>query len=209
MTENIRLIIGCEYALYREAISRVLASERDIEIVAEASNPTEVKRAIRQTEADLLLLDMDMTEFNAPEVLSLIRKKNPDLSEEEVERHYQTVHTELARNAFRNIPGFRKYVQNKVLSHTVYNFNQWGKAELAEPEFDRFVELYFDDVETLAKSFETPEMKACFDDHKNFMDINRPANIKVYEVGELVPLKREEYTGQLCKGFTLADEDHF
>ena len=78
MTEKIKLIIGCEYALYREAISRVLAPEGDIEIVDEASNMTEAKRAI-QTEADLLLLDMDMDGLNAPEVLSLIREKNPDL----------------------------------------------------------------------------------------------------------------------------------
>ncbi|MGE5443754.1 MAG: response regulator transcription factor [Ignavibacteriales bacterium] len=79
MTEKIKLIIACEYKLYREAISRVLASEEDIEIVAEASNTTEVKRAMRQTKADLLLLDMEMDGLNAPEVLSLIRKKNPHL----------------------------------------------------------------------------------------------------------------------------------
>ncbi len=79
MTEKIRLIVACEYTLYREAISRVLASEGDIEIVAEASKVTEVKRAIRQTKADLLLLDMDISGLNALEMLDLIRKKNPDL----------------------------------------------------------------------------------------------------------------------------------
>jgi two-component system, NarL family, response regulator DegU len=79
MTEKIRLIVACEYTLYREAISRVLLPEGDIEIVAEASRVIEVKRAVRQTRANLLLLDMDMTELNAPEVLSLVREKNPDL----------------------------------------------------------------------------------------------------------------------------------
>jgi DNA-binding NarL/FixJ family response regulator len=78
MTEKIRLIIACEYTLYREAISRVLASERDIEIIAEASNATEVKRAIKQ-KADLLLLDMDMTGLNTLDVLSLIQEKKPNL----------------------------------------------------------------------------------------------------------------------------------
>ena len=79
MTEKIRLIVASEYTLYREAISMVLASEGDIEIVAEASKVIEVKRAIRQTRADVLLLDMDMTELDAPDVLSLVRNKNPDL----------------------------------------------------------------------------------------------------------------------------------
>jgi DNA-binding NarL/FixJ family response regulator len=79
MTKKIKLIVACEYTLYREAISRVLAPEGDIEIVAEASMVIEVKRAIRQTRANLLLLDMDMTCLNASEVLSVLRKKNPDL----------------------------------------------------------------------------------------------------------------------------------
>lgn len=79
MTEKIRLIVACEYALYREAISRVLASEGDIEIAAEASEVMELKRTIKQTEANLLLLDMDMTDLNTPEVLSVVREKNPVL----------------------------------------------------------------------------------------------------------------------------------
>jgi uncharacterized protein (TIGR02118 family) len=136
-------------------------------------------------------------------------KKNPDLSEEECERHYRTVHTQLARMAFQNIPSFRKYVQNKVRSCVVYDFNKWGEAHAAEPEFDRFVDLYFDSKDELEKAFATPEMKACFEDHKNFMDTNVPANVRVYEIEEVVPLKREEYTGQLCKGITPADEGKF
>ncbi|MER3445409.1 MAG: hypothetical protein C4291_00605 [Candidatus Dadabacteria bacterium] len=79
MTEKIKLIVACEYALYIDAISRVLASEGDIEIVAEASKAAEVKRAVRETKADLLLLDVDMAKLNALEVLSLVRKKNPGL----------------------------------------------------------------------------------------------------------------------------------
>lgn len=78
MKENIRLIVACEYTLYIEAISRVLVSEGDIEIVAKASKVIEIKEAI-QTKADLLLLDMDMTGLNALKMLNLIRKKNPDL----------------------------------------------------------------------------------------------------------------------------------
>jgi DNA-binding NarL/FixJ family response regulator len=79
MTEKIKLIVACEYALYIAAISRVLASERDIEIVAEASKAAEVKRVIRRTKADLILLDMDIANLNPLEVLSLVRKKNPNL----------------------------------------------------------------------------------------------------------------------------------
>ena len=84
MMEKIRLIVACEYTLYREAISKVLAPEGDIEIVAEASNVREVKRAIEQVranliKADLLLLDMEMKGLNAPKLLSLIQEEKPNL----------------------------------------------------------------------------------------------------------------------------------
>ena len=79
MTDQIRIIVAYEYTLYREAIRKVLDSEQDIEIVAEASKPMEIRRVIRQTKAELLLLDMDMNDLDTPQVLSLIRRKNPGL----------------------------------------------------------------------------------------------------------------------------------
>jgi len=79
VTEKIKLVLACEYTLYREAISRVLASEVDIEIVAEASNVMELNGAIKHTRADLILLDMGMNGLNALEVLSLISENNSDL----------------------------------------------------------------------------------------------------------------------------------
>lgn len=119
-------------------------------------------------------------------------KKKPNRTERECEQHYRTEHTRLAKIALGQIPGFRRYVQNKVLNHTVYNHNQWGRPQEATPEFDRFVELYFDDKEAMIKAFDTPEMRACFDDHVHFMDTGIPANIKVYEIEEVIPLEKKK-----------------
>ena len=116
-------------------------------------------------------------------------KKNPELTEEQCEQHYRTVHTELAKKALGQIPGLRRYVQNKVLRSVVHNYNQREPVEV-EPEFDRFVELYFDNIEAMGEAFSTPEMQACFDDHQNFMDTNIPASLKVYEVEEEIPLDK-------------------
>lgn len=79
MTEKIKLIIACEYTLYREAISRVLDSEADIEITAEVSNVLELRGTISRVKADLILLDIDMDGLKDLEVLSLIRETNSGL----------------------------------------------------------------------------------------------------------------------------------
>jgi DNA-binding NarL/FixJ family response regulator len=79
MSDRIKLIVACEYALHREAISKILDSEQEIEIVAEASNPLEITEAVRQTNAAVLLLDMDMNNLDTPKTLRLIRRSNPGL----------------------------------------------------------------------------------------------------------------------------------
>jgi len=116
--------------------------------------------------------------------------RNPNLTEEQCEEHYLTVHTELAKKALKNGPGLRRYVQNKVVRHTIINYNECDTPIEAKPDFDRFVELYFDNKESMERAFNTPEIKACFDDHKNFMETDTPANLKIYEVVEEIPLER-------------------
>jgi NarL family two-component system response regulator LiaR len=75
-----RVILACEYALDREAILNILASEEDIEIVAEIPRPRDIERLIlSQIKAEVLILDIDMFYLDLLEILRLIRKKAPTL----------------------------------------------------------------------------------------------------------------------------------
>lgn len=80
MSNYRRVILACEYALDREAILNILASEEDIEIVAETPRPRDIERLIlSQIKAELLILDIDMFHLDLLEILRLIRKKAPTL----------------------------------------------------------------------------------------------------------------------------------
>lgn len=80
MSNYRRVILACEYALDREAILNILASEEDIEIVAEIPRPRDIGRLIlSQIKADVLILDIDMFHLDLLEILRLIRKKAPTL----------------------------------------------------------------------------------------------------------------------------------
>ncbi|MBI2487267.1 MAG: response regulator transcription factor [Deltaproteobacteria bacterium] len=80
MSNYRRVILACEYALDREAILNILASEEDIEIVAEIPRPRDIERLIlSQIKAELLILDIDMFHLDLLEILRLIRKKAPTL----------------------------------------------------------------------------------------------------------------------------------
>lgn len=110
-------------------------------------------------------------------------KDHPDRTAEECEAHYRAVHMELAKRAFDGVDGFGALVYNRVQRHFVNDFNRPEPID-REPDMDAFVELYFDSREQLQAAFGTPELDALFADHPNFMEVDVPANIRVYDVQE-------------------------
>ena len=115
-------------------------------------------------------------------------RDHPDRTPEECEAHYRTVHMELARRAFTGVPGFRSLRYNRVRHHHVNHFNR-PTPEDAPAEMDAFVELYFDDEASLQAAFARPELAAMFDDHGNFMAVDVPANVHVYQLDETIVLE--------------------
>ncbi len=109
-------------------------------------------------------------------------KYNPNLSIEECERHYRNVHTPLIIESVRAVPGFRAYVQNRVLAARAHRFNERESVEI-EPAFDRIVEMFWDSVPNLASG---EGGRKAFADHPNFMDTDAPVSMTHYVVEEVV-----------------------
>lgn len=118
-------------------------------------------------------------------------KRNPDLTEQQCEDHYRRNHTELAIKALADVPGFIRYAQNKVISQTNIDFNDADTTRQVEPEYDRIVELYFEDQESFEKAMARPEMMACFNDHPNFMNVKTEKSLVTLEVSEVVVLDKQ------------------
>ena len=114
---------------------------------------------------------------------------SPDLSPEQCEEHYHRVHMELAKKAFTVVDGFVALAYNRVIEHTVNDYNRPERIP-TPTDMDAFVELWFESQEKMQKAFANPVLRQMFEDHVNFMDCSTPANIKVYEVEEEVFLGR-------------------
>jgi uncharacterized protein (TIGR02118 family) len=110
-------------------------------------------------------------------------KDHPDRTAEECDAHYRAVHMVMARKAFDGVEGFRALVYNRVNRHFVNDHNRPEPRE-RESDMDSYVELYFDSREQLERAFGRPELDAMFADHPNFMEVDVPANIRVYDVEE-------------------------
>lgn len=112
-------------------------------------------------------------------------RDHPDRTAQECDAHYRAVHMGLAREAFEGVDGFGALVYNRVNRHFVNDHNQPGAID-RPTDMDAFVELYFRDRESMEAAFARPEMARLFDDHPNFMHTDTPANVRAYDVEEVV-----------------------
>lgn len=114
-------------------------------------------------------------------------RDNPELGPERSEAHYRKVHMDLAREVFTGREGFVSLTYNRVRRHLVNDHNE--PTPHPEPsDVDAFLELVFTDRPSLDAAFADPAMQVLFDDHANFMAVDEPRNIHVYEVDETVIL---------------------
>jgi DNA-binding NarL/FixJ family response regulator len=75
----IRLVIADDHAIVREGLKRIVASAQDMEVLAEAADGTEVMQRVRETEFEVLVLDLSMPGRSGMELIKLAKAEKPRL----------------------------------------------------------------------------------------------------------------------------------
>lgn len=78
MDDQIKVVIVDDHRLFREMMSLALRQEKDIEIVGEAVNESQIIDVISDLKPDIVLLDNVMLEMNGNKILPTIREKSPN-----------------------------------------------------------------------------------------------------------------------------------
>jgi two-component system nitrate/nitrite response regulator NarL len=63
---RIRLALLDDHVLFRESLSRLLASEQDFELVAECTTPPEALQSLKRSAVDVILVDIDVAKEFIP-----------------------------------------------------------------------------------------------------------------------------------------------
>jgi len=100
-------------------------------------------------------------------VIYLIRRK-PGMSSEDFHRYWREVHGAIAAR----IPGLRRYVQCHAVA---------GPDGVA-PDYDGAAEVWFDDMEAVLRTVDSPEYAAAREDEGRFIDLERTTAIFAEEV---------------------------
>ena len=72
-----KVVIADDHTLFREGIKKMLALEKDILVVGEASRGDEVAKLVERAKADVLLLDLKMPKGDIVQTLLEVRDLNP------------------------------------------------------------------------------------------------------------------------------------
>jgi NarL family two-component system response regulator LiaR len=74
MTEKIRILIADDHAIVREGLRALLATEPDLELVAEATDGIQAVTKSRALKPDVILLDLMMPRMDGVEAITEIKK---------------------------------------------------------------------------------------------------------------------------------------
>lgn len=75
----LKILIVDDHQVVRRGLQMTIDAEKDMRVIAEASNGTQVLAAIKKQKPDVVLMDLQMPEMNGVDALKQIRPAFPDL----------------------------------------------------------------------------------------------------------------------------------
>ena len=75
----IRIVIADDHAIVREGLKRIVSEVKDMQVVGEAADGTEVMQRVRELEFDMLVLDLSMPGRSGMELIKLVHAEKPKL----------------------------------------------------------------------------------------------------------------------------------
>jgi DNA-binding NarL/FixJ family response regulator len=76
---TIRIVIADDHAIVREGLKRIVGDVEDFTVTGEAADGTQVMKAVRELEFDVLVLDLSMPGRSGMELIKLAKAEKPKL----------------------------------------------------------------------------------------------------------------------------------
>ena len=113
---TIRILVVDDHPLLRDGITALIADERDMEVVAEASNGREGIDRFKSHRPDITLMDLQMPDVNGLDAILAIRRESPEARVIVLTTYTGDVQTVRAMRA-----GARAYILKNLLHEELLN----------------------------------------------------------------------------------------
>ena len=85
-----RIVLADDHAIVREGLKRIVGDAADFEVVGEAADGTEVMKAVRELDFDVLVLDLSMPGRSGMELIKVVKAEKPRLRILVLSMHQET-----------------------------------------------------------------------------------------------------------------------
>jgi DNA-binding NarL/FixJ family response regulator len=86
----IRIVIADDHAIVREGLKRIVSDGKDLQVVGEAADGTQVMQRVRELDFDVLVLDLSMPGRSGMELIKLVKAEKPKLRILVLSMHQET-----------------------------------------------------------------------------------------------------------------------
>jgi DNA-binding NarL/FixJ family response regulator len=141
---KIRVLIADDHGVVAESLRSFIEAQRDMVVVALASNGPDAMRLCLETNPDVVVMDNAMPVLNGIEATRLIRKRRPQIRVVMLSMHSDSVHVRRAFEA-----GAHGYVPKNAVGNELVDAIravQAGRRFLGDPLADGLIDRFVSDV---------------------------------------------------------------
>lgn len=111
-----RILLADDHALTREGIRRLLSTQGDVEVVAEAASGQEALDLMREARPDVVVMDISMPNLNGIQATQLIRRRFPHVQVVAQSGHAENAFVHAMFNAGASAYVLKAFLAEDLLS---------------------------------------------------------------------------------------------
>ena len=156
----IRIVLADDHAIVREGLKRIVGDVADFTVAGEAADGTEAMRVVRETDFEVLVLDLSMPGRSGMELIKLVKAEKPKLRVLVLSMHQEAQYAvraikagasgyltkesapALLEQAIRKISAGGAYISAEVAQQLALGAMPGGETALHENLSDREFEVF-------------------------------------------------------------------